>query len=887
MVYNFWQLCQNPDDPEDHYFRMNKIGKWAIRDTADVVVPSANLITVNRSAKKMGYTAASFGPPPSTMVAMTEKWVQDKCKLLVDSLKHKCPVVLYSRFSVTKHHQHIVTVAGYALFASELWFLILDPESLRSGGGRMGAKMFSLCPDKTNPTLDDLKEWNKSHNAIRFLVGDFDAALGALYFVKASHLFAAHCKDAGKFNYQDADHGSQGNYIHHGDQAPSIAVPDELVLTSGAPQVTVPIASWWSTTVPKIGASLNNVLRLTVASAVSPALARAVPAVSFAQLLETATATKRKIMAQLRDSVPDSLDGLLSTRNTLQPYQGYFPIGMQGAWHGGIHIAAEKDASIHLYRDGVVVAARLPPVDPAKPNHGSRNIVLVRHQTREGKPYWSLYMHLRPIPLGEGNPTQQLAMPWLYRFTLTKTGEGGTVMRTGPHKTSPKIRDVALNESFSVLDSQASDGMTWHLVHSPADGTQGWIAKTERVQYAMGIPELPQFKEGKVVALNRQVQVGTCLGFVDPDPKSKDVPYFHWEIFSQDPLPGGWHEVCDQATCDQEWIGDLDLFKKILNRNDMGPFTEPLTPNLILQTYTDKVAVKKLRNCACKFVSEWSIDWSKVDEAKMPKELKALAVRDFQPYSFWKEAVAAGVDLPKDAKVWHYNPREALNRLHPAVVPPRDKLVGELAQQLVTKWRDTDGSAYQNDQNAHNVWIQLAATNHGLPPLLLKSLVAQESKFDPKARNSVGYAGLTQMGASEARGHGLDTGKTDKVGAVWVYDEADERFDPAKSLEAGAAYFVEGREAIEKSVFQHFGETAPEDQHDKFALAVYNAGRGTVGKAWKLAVDAGKVDALWEDLVEGGVDSYLCQAFHPDWSKPGKYKEITQFVVQILGRLNA
>jgi hypothetical protein len=536
----------------------------------------------------------------------------------------------------------------------------------------------------------------------------------------------------------------------------------------------------------------------------------------------------------------------------------------------------------------VIVAARLPDKDPAKPKHGSRNFVLVRHQTPDDQPYWSLYMHLRPTSLSPSDVGLQTTFPWLFKMTLTKIDDGATVMRTEPGTHAAKVRDVTVGESFAVLETRAVEKKTWHQVQSSKDGTKGWIAKTERVKCEMGIPELEQLKKGDVVALDRPVKYGTCLGLADPDCRAGNVLYFHWEIFSKDPLPGDWQQICDTETADRQWINDPDLMRKILNRNKMGTYTEPLTPELVVKSCIEPPDEngKILRQCACKFVSEWSIEWTKaVDEAKIDPVQKDTVVKEFQPYSFWKEAITAGAkDLPGDAKIWHYNPREALNRLHPVVAGPKEKSLPELAEALKTKWLDPQGTKYPN-QNDHDVYIQLAATNHALSPLLLKSLVAQESKFKAKASNSQGYAGLTQLGLHEAQNHGLNTGSTAKSGGEWVYDPTDERFEPFKSLNAGAAYFVEGREAANKLIFQHFEDEVQEDQYDKFGLAIYNLGQGTVSNAHRHAREAGKTDATWEELIEGGTDSFLCQGMPDSFNKAAKHKEGSEFVAQILSRM--
>lgn len=112
-----------------------------------------------------------------------------------------------------------------------------------------------------------------------------------------------------------------------------------------------------------------------------------------------------------------------------QAEDGFFPIGYNGQWHGGIHFGAETGASldqddgIRCIADGQVIAYRIdgdyPTVDyeSCAAAKYSRGFVLVRHRlqlppapqavcedtgaansTQEGEPslvFFSLYMHLR------------------------------------------------------------------------------------------------------------------------------------------------------------------------------------------------------------------------------------------------------------------------------------------------------------------------------------------------------------------------------------------------------------------------------------------------------------------------------------------------------------
>jgi hypothetical protein len=86
---------------------------------------------------------------------------------------------------------------------------------------------------------------------------------------------------------------------------------------------------------------------------------------------------------------------------------GWYPMGLNQTWHGGIHLTAARGTPVRAMFDGVVVAARFGS-SPTRLGHN--NFVLLRHdvpippRTRGGEPkrfeFFSLYMHLEPIDFG-------------------------------------------------------------------------------------------------------------------------------------------------------------------------------------------------------------------------------------------------------------------------------------------------------------------------------------------------------------------------------------------------------------------------------------------------------------------------------------------------------
>lgn len=118
--------------------------------------------------------------------------------------------------------------------------------------------------------------------------------------------------------------------------------------------------------------------------------------------------------------------------------------------------------------------------------------------------------------------------------------------------------------------------------------------------------------------------------------------------------------------------------------------------------------------------------------------------------------------------------------------------------------------------------IHHAAARHGVPPELVRALIFQESRFDPKARGRKGEIGLMQLLPSGAV---ADWARINKV----AEPGEDELLDPMMNLEIGCWYL--GR-ALRR--WQGY------DAAVELALAQYNAGEGRA-KRWKPEDKKGKV----------------------------------------------
>jgi hypothetical protein len=197
-------------------------------------------------------------------------------------------------------------------------------------------------------------------------------------------------------------------------------------------------------------------------------------------------------------------------------------------------------------------------------------------------------------------------------------------------------------------------------------------------------------------------------------------------------------------------------------------------------------------------------------------------------------------------------------------------------------------------QNQYNAEIDAARREWPrLDPLVLKSILAQETGFVPTLANRYGYAGIAQLGVREARQVGLRTGssrmRNSRKGVAARVDRArDERLVPGIAI-PGAARLLRSKAAALESGFGRYG-TPTGDDYWRFVAAAYNGGEGTVLRAMRIAYgDAQPESVRWDDLVRApGGDvrrSPLYRAIVEVGMNPRvKYAEIGEYARDVVAR---
>ncbi len=227
------------------------------------------------------------------------------------------------------------------------------------------------------------------------------------------------------------------------------------------------------------------------------------------------------------------------------------------------------------------------------------------------------------------------------------------------------------------------------------------------------------------------------------------------------------------------------------------------------------------------------------------------------------------------------NPELALGRALPGAavrVPVRARRGGAATLQptLASRQSATVETAWTNGfgrrierQNDFNSEIDSAKVRWPeLDPLVFKSILAQESGFNPNATNAYGFAGIAQMGIGEARAAGLATGASrmgnSRLKRPASFDRRrDERFVARREIPAAASLLRNKARALD---------------------------RGIVLAALNIAYHGHPPETVrWDDLVRSpdGIASRspLWRALRSNGLNPVvKYREVTEYADNVVRR---
>ena len=366
---------------------------------------------------------------------------------------------------------------------------------------------------------------------------------------------------------------------------------------------------------------------------------------------------------------------------------GWFPMGMQQNWHGGIHLHAPAGTPVYAMFDGMLVAGRFGP-RPSPMGHN--NFLVIRHEVPMPAPkdrepetlvFFTLTMHLGALDVGDVGPGAPEWVKGLHRIHSGLTEEEEQALGALPTEedaaADPAAADGADEEEDLELDGDVD-------LEAPAYLTLG--------QHLAG------FKRGEIALVDWQKnpvkissgeRIGSVGSFGPPDEWEDLV---HVEVFAEDT----WRKAVDQGVHgrylvevegdfgDDLFVEDpaiLDLFERSSSMTQRGSLVPQriLPPGLIEDFFTtpdESVEERRwLRKVVSRHVSEWSdsVDWvstlSKAEDwdgrtADFKRILRQGgvfrdAIRSVLPFVWLTREVAQHMGL--DVKSWdgvvdHFHP---------------------------------------------------------------------------------------------------------------------------------------------------------------------------------------------------------------------------------------
>ncbi|MCX4241747.1 N-acetylmuramoyl-L-alanine amidase [Paraliomyxa miuraensis] len=473
---------------------------------------------------------------------------------------------------------------------------------------------------------------------------------------------------------------------------------------------------------------------------------------TYVKSVEEAIAPQAKLVAlpvrlsQRAEANQESLS-LLHRHVEQERRGGYFPIGANTIWHGGVHLRVTEGSRVYACLPGRIVAARLA-MDPIG-SYGSRNFVLIEHHWRD-RTFFSLYMHLA----SQKAPPEGLeeAATWLKHGgrsgdLLTQLADGAVVALDVP---------VAAGDTLWASSKYGSGGHRTGLLH--------WEIFAEdhlfegRKPSKENVKDLLPNAEPKTPPTSRKILIREFQGptSVDPgetavyrisklnvaDPTAEEKKQINWRV----EWPGGSEVLEDhgpvlQLEVDGTRAGqevrvmpymnspssDIAVKTEVSTRpqikwtlvedgdNDYNVDTEAIrelfadgvltdgviTDDELADFYADERRATPLRGYVCKFISEWGIPDLSAAIKKLVGRWTTVGLESrIKPYLWWKDAVKAGVDLPGSAHVWHYNPIQLLCALLPARLVLATTRVGSIDPHEAA----TDKFILDHDITRRDVW---------------------------------------------------------------------------------------------------------------------------------------------------------------------------------------
>jgi N-acetyl-anhydromuramyl-L-alanine amidase AmpD len=367
---------------------------------------------------------------------------------------------------------------------------------------------------------------------------------------------------------------------------------------------------------------------------------------------------------------------------------GWYPMGANQTWHGGIHLKGTKGEPVYAMIPGVLVAARFGK-NPTK--LGNNNFVLLKHVIPMAQPavpgseeppkpkdlvFYSLYMHLDAMDVSKAGDD---SVEWLR--DLYKSDKGKADAEEGGLDKAPSP------------DGEPDDAVIDDILAEEDEGGDDALDKAGWLRVGLGVGAL---RKGEIALIPHEkgaitVGPGDIIGRVGQfGLEGEWTPQIHVEIFAEPT----WKDAIDMGVHGRfftELAGDMGADIFVENREIIGLFGgatrrgSALVPQRVLdssviETFWSSAGEyeeekRYMRRLVTRHVSEWSdmVDWvlslSKAEGwDDRTREFKALlsgssigkdAITSVLPFIWLNKDVAKHIGL--DVTEW----RGVLDHFHP------------------------------------------------------------------------------------------------------------------------------------------------------------------------------------------------------------------------------
>jgi len=253
----------------------------------------------------------------------------------------------------------------------------------------------------------------------------------------------------------------------------------------------------------------------------------------------------------------DLSTGIKPTRERLDEYYhhiekeftgGYFPVGANTVWHGGVHLHANIGSKVFACAPGKIIAARLPENEELAIGHyGSRNFIIVKHKL-DDKHFYSLYMHLKNEFLSATKNEAIKKIPWLQKEEIHYKSKIGNLNYRSVSTIDNNEPLGQLQAGDTVKHLSDANPAPWKKVLLP-DNARVFLYCSDRyvdtiTKIKLNTDKLNLLKKGNVEKFDISVQAGEQIWtsgdygsdlWIPTGLKSR-AGLLHWEIFSKENL---------------------------------------------------------------------------------------------------------------------------------------------------------------------------------------------------------------------------------------------------------------------------------------------------------------------------------------------------------------